>query len=158
MRLAPSWEPAKDLKLTWGVSGLFGGISTSSPLTDDTRGAWGTDLTLAYQNFSIFGEYIDAYGVTNPARYVSGGPSDRVNSARVGASYKYGPVTFHVNYSHGWDHNPGGHQFVFDPGLSLQATKDVVLYLEYVKWDVTNRFGQTSKYDDGFELIAVWNL
>jgi predicted porin len=127
-------------------------------VTDDTRGAWGTDLTLAYRNFSIFGEYIDAFGVTNPIRYVSGGPSNRVNSARAGAAYKYGPVTFHLNYSYGRDHNPGGHQFVFDPGLNIQMTKNATLYVEYVKWDVTNQGGRTAKFDNGFELIAVWNL
>jgi hypothetical protein len=81
-----------------------------------------------------------------------------VDSARVGAAYKWGPVTFHVNYSRGWDHHPSGHQFVFDPGLNIQLTKGVTLYAEYVKWDVTNQQGVTAKFDDGFELIAVWNL
>lgn len=158
VRLVPTYKFNDDFKIAFGVSGLYGQVKSTSPLTDDTRGVFGTDLTLTYKNFSIFGEYIDEYGVTNPVRYVSGGPSDRVNSLRGGASYKYGPVTFHVNYSYGWDHHPDGHQYVFDPGLSVQMTKNVTLYAEYVKWDVTNRFGQTAKYDDGFELIAVWNL
>lgn len=158
VRLVPTWKFNQTTKLAWGVSGLVGGISSSSPLTDNTRGSWGTDVTLTCGNFSVFGEYIDGYGVTNPQRYVSGGPSDRVNSLRGGVAYKYGPATFHVNYSHGWDHNPGGHQFVFDPGVSVQLTKNVTFYAEYVKWDVTDRNGNTAKYDDGFELIAVWNL
>lgn len=71
---------------------------------------------------------------------------------------KYGPATFHVNYSYGWDHHPKGHQYIFAPGLNFQVTKNVVLYAEYVKWDVTDRRGVTAKFDDGFELIAVWNL
>ncbi len=158
VRLVPTWKFNDTTKLAWGVSGLFGGIRSSSPLTDDTRGAWGTDLTLTCGNISVFGEYIDGYGVTNPQRYVSGGPSDRINSLRGGVAYKYGPATFHVNYSYGWDHHPGGHQFVFDPGISVQLTKNVTFYAEYVKWEVTDRHGRTAQYDDGFELIAVWNL
>jgi predicted porin len=77
---------------------------------------------------------------------------------RGGVSYRSGPVTFHVNYSYGWDHNPSGHQYIFDPGVNVQLTKNVTIYVEYVKWDVTNRKGVTAKFDDGFELIAVWNL
>lgn len=158
VRLVPTYSFTDDLKLALGVSGLYGQVKSISPLTDDTRGVFGTDLTLTYKNFTIFGEYIDAFGVANPNRYVSGGPSDRVDSLRGGASYKYGPVTFHVVYSYGWDHHPNGHQYVLDPGLSVQLTKNVTFYGEYVKWDVTNRFGQTAKYDDGFELILAWNL
>lgn len=160
IRLVPTWKFNQKTSLAFGVSGLVGGIKGAAAYkdVDGTRGVWGSDLTFTWKNFSIFGEYIDAYGATNPVRYVSGGPSDRVDSGRVGVSYKYGPATFHVNYSRGWDHNPSGHQFVFDPGLSLQIFKDLVLYAEYVKWDVTNQHGVTAKFDDGFELILVWNL
>lgn len=158
VRLVPTWKINEKTKVAWGISGLVGGIKGSRPGADDTRAAFGSDVTLTIDNFSVFGEYIDGFGAANPVRYVSGGPSDRVDSLRGGISYKYGPVTFHVNYSYGWDHNPGGHQYVFDPGLNIQLTKNVTFYAEYVKWDVTNRFGQTAKYDDGFELILVWNL
>ncbi|HEY1769372.1 MAG TPA: hypothetical protein VGG02_03855 [Chthoniobacterales bacterium] len=160
IRLVPTWKFDQDQSLAWGVSGLYGGIKGASvdPGVDSRRGVWGTDLTYTWKNFSVFGEYIDAYGATNPVRYVSGGPSDHVNSARIGVSYKYGPATFHINYSHGWDHQPRGQQYVFDPGVNFQMAKNIVLYLEYVKWDVTNRYGVTSKFDDGFESIIVWNL
>lgn len=159
VRIVPTWEFDKDVKLQWGISGLVGGIEgPAGAVTDRSHGSFGSDLTLTWKNLSVFGEYIDGFGVTTPVRYVSGGPSDRVNSLRGGVAYKYGPATFHVNYSRGWDHNPGGHQYVFDPGISLQLTKNVTFYGEYVKWDVTNRRGQRAKYDDGFELILVWNL
>ena len=159
VRVVPTWKFNKNLKLEWGISGLAGGIKgPRNAVTDSLHGAVGSDLTLTWKNFSVFGEYIDGFGITTPARYVSGGPSDRVNSLRGGVSYKYGPVTFHVNYSYGWDHDPSGHQYVFDPGLNIQLAKNLTFYAEYVKWDVTNRFGQTAKYDDGFELILVWNL
>ncbi len=160
IRLVPTWKIDEDTTVAFGVSGLVGGIKGANAVAgvDPTRGVWGADLTFTYKNFSVFGEYIDAYGATNPARYVSGGPSDHVNSVRVGAAYKLGPVTFRANYSKGWDHNPGGHQFIFDAGLTTQLAKNLVLYTEYVKWDVTNQNGRTAKFDDGFELILVWNL
>ena len=158
VRLVPTWKLNDDLKIAWGFSGLAGEIKGNRPGTDGHRVAIGSDISVTYKNFSVFAEYIDGFGAVHPTRYVSGGPSDRVNSVRGGVAYKYGPVTFHVNYSYGWDHNPRGHQFVFDPGLNLQLTKNVTFYAEYVKWDVTNRFDRTFRYDDGFELILVWNL
>ncbi len=160
VRLVPTYKFSDDTSLAWGFSGLVGGIKGAAAYrdVDGTRGVWGTDFTFTWKNVSLFGEYIDAYGATNPVRYVSGGASDHVNSLRGGISYKYGPATFHVNYSYGWDHNPDGHQFIFDPGLSLQIAKNLVLYAEYVKWDVVNQNGATAKFDDGFELILVWNL
>lgn len=160
VRLVPTWQATDDLKIAWGVSGLYGEIKGANryPDVDNRRGVFGTDLTLTYKNITAFAEYIDAFGASNPVRYVSGGPSDRVDSLRGGIAYKYGPVTFHINYSAGWDHRPRGHQYLFDPGISVQLTKNVTFYGEYVKWDVTDRSGNTAKFDDGFELILVWNL
>jgi hypothetical protein len=159
LRVVPTWKLNQGMKLEWGMSGLVGRVKGPTTIRHDSmRSAFGSDVTLTWNNLTMFGEYIDGFGVITPSRYVSGGPSDRIDSLRGGIAYKYGPATFHVNYSRGWDHNPGGHQFVFDPGLNIQVTKNVTLYVEYVKWDVTNRKGITAKYDDGFELIAVWNL
>jgi len=159
VRVVPTWKLNEDTKIQWGVTGLAGSIKGQRRgVVDSSHSAFGTDVTLTWKNLSLFAEYIDGFGVTTPARYVSGGPSDRVDSLRGGIAYKYGPVTFHVNYSHGWDHHPSGHQFIFDPGLSVQLTKNVTFYGEYVKWNVTDRNGNTAKYDDGFELIFVWNL
>ncbi|MGI9115910.1 MAG: hypothetical protein ACR2FX_12970 [Chthoniobacterales bacterium] len=158
VRVIPTWKLNNDVKLQWGVSALVGGIKGDRERTDSSRSAFGTDLTLTWKNLSVLGEYIDGFGVTTPARYVSGGPSDRVDSLRGWIAYKYGPATFRANYSRGWDHNPSGHQYVLDTGVTLQLTKNVTFYGEYVKWDVTNRNGVTAKYDDGFELILVWNL
>ena len=159
LRVVPTWELAKDTTLAVGASGLVGGITGGSAYgLSSTREAWDAEATLTVKNWSIFGEVLRGYGVVNPANYVSGGPSDRVSSARGGIAYKYGPITWHVNYSYGWDQNPSGHQFVFDPGATIQLTKNITFYAEYVKWNVTNAQGVSSKYDDGFELILVWKL
>ena len=88
---------------------------------------------------------------------MSGGPSNRQNSFEIGASYKFGPVSARVNYSEGWDHNPSGHQYIFNPGLTVQISKALTAYAEYVKWNVTNSAGTTTRFDDGYELVLVWN-
>lgn len=160
LRLVPTWKLNEDTKLAWGSAVLARGIHDggSDQDVDDSQVAWETDLTLTYKNFSVWGQYIDSYGVITPARYVSGGPSDRQNSISTGINYKIGPVAAHVNYSRGWDHNPGGHQDIFLPGLTFQLSKSLTLYADYVKWDVTNSAGSTSKYEDGFNFALVWNL
>jgi hypothetical protein len=159
LRVVPTWKLNRDTKLTLGVAGLVRGIRGGETRgVDDTQFAWDTDLTLTWRNFSIWGQYIDSHGVITPTRYVSGGPSSRQNSVSTGVNYKSGPVSAHVNYSREWDHHPGGHQSIFEPGITFQLTKNVTLYTEYVKWSVTNSRGATSKYDDGFEIALVWKF
>lgn len=159
LRVVPTWKLNADTKLTLGVAGLARGIRGGQ-----TRGvgnsqlAWDTDLTLTWKNFSIWGQYIDSHGVITPTRYVSGGPSDRQNSVSMGINWKRGPISAHVNYSKEWDHHPAGHQSIFEPGITFQLTKNVALYTEYVRWNVTNGKGATSKFNDGFELALVWNF
>lgn len=159
LRAAPTYTIDKNVVLTWGVSALWGQLDDgpSDVGLDDQRYAIGTDITLSYRNFSIFTDHIAAFGAVNPVRYVSGGPSDRITSSRIGTSYQYGPVNFHFNYSFGRDHNPDGHQSIINPGFNVQLTDNVVLYAEYVRWDVTNSEGETSRFEDGFQFSFVWN-
>ena len=157
-RIVPTLKINADTALTLGFSALTREIDKSGPFGDDRQTAWSTDLSLTWKNLTVFSQYTDSYGVISPARYVSGGPSDRQNSVEVGVNYKLGPISAHVNYSKGWDHHPKGHQYIFNPGLTFQLTKNLTLYTEYVKWDVTNSLGAKAKYDDGVELILVWNF
>ena len=158
VRMVPTWKLDNDNKIAWGVAGLVRGIDANSKLgLDDTQVAYETDLTLTHKNLSIWAQYIDSHGVITPARYVSGGPSDRQNSISTGINYKIGPISAHVNYSKGWDHNPGGHQYIFQPGITFQLAKNLTLYTEYVKWNVTGSSGATAKYEDGFQFALVWN-
>lgn len=157
-RLVPQWSLNADTKIALGVSVLTREIDDASIAGVDSRQtAYAVDLTYTWRNLSIYGQYTDSHGVTTPARYVSGGPSDRQNSFEVGANYKLGPVSAHVNYSEGWDHNPDGEQYIFNPGLALLLSKATTAYVEYVKWDVTDSTGKTTNFDDGYELILVWN-
>jgi hypothetical protein len=159
LRVVPTWKLNADTSLAWGGSFLVRAIGNNEQVgASDKQVAWNTDLTLTYKNFSAWAEYIGSDGVISPENYVSGGPSDRNDIFSTGINYKCGPVSAHVNYSAGWLQNPGGHQYEFNPGITFQLTKNVTLYTEYVKWDVTNSKGVTSPYDNGFELILVWKL
>lgn len=158
LRAAPTYKFDNGIAVTWGVSALYGQLDGSTPGVDDDRYAFGTDITATYGNFKVFTDYIDSYGAVNPVRYVSGGPSDRINSARVGASYQWGPVNLHASYSRGWDHNPDGNQEILNLGFTTQLTKNVTLYTEYVDWNVENSAGQRTKFEDGFQVVFVWNL
>ncbi len=159
LRVVPTWKLNENTKLALGVAGLVRGIQGGAGRgVDHMQVAWDTDFTLTWKNLSIWGQYIDSRGVITPTRYVSGGPSDRQNSLSTGINYKCGPVSTHVNYSRGWDHHPSGHQSIFEPGFAFQLTKNVVLYTEYVRWNVTNSKGVRSKFEDGFELALVWNF
>lgn len=158
VRLVPQWRFNDDTAVQLGVSAFTREIDNAGvPGVDSRQTAYALDLTYTWRNFSLYGQYTDSHGAVTPARYVSGGPSDRQNSVEVGASYKLGPVSARVNYSHGWDHNPSGHQYIFNPGLTVQISKALTAYAEYVRWNVTGSAGTTTTFDDGYELILVWN-
>ena len=161
LRAVPTWKLNEDTKLAWGIAGLTRSIDGTDQypgLLDNRQTAWETDLSLSWKRWTIWGQYIDSYGATSPTRYVSGGPSDRQNSLSTGINYKIGPISAHVNFSKAWDHNPDGHQYIFEPGITFQLAKNLTLYTEYVKWFVTDSNGVKAKYDDAFELALVWNF
>src|ERR1044071_279342 len=103
-------------------------------------------------------EASQSFGVINRNRYVSGGPSDRISDFLLGAEYKYGPATFRIAWSAGFDSNPSGHQYLWVPGITLGLTKNVDLLAEYIRWDVTNKDHKTALFEDGFQLIINWRL
>jgi hypothetical protein len=90
----------------------------------DTRTAWAVDATYARKHFKLFGEVLQNYGVLNPRRYVSGGPSRRVTDLIAGTEYVAGPATFRFTYSAGFDEQPSGWQQLFVPGVTLALTKE----------------------------------
>ncbi|MDB6138902.1 MAG: hypothetical protein JWO94_1974 [Verrucomicrobiaceae bacterium] len=159
VRVVPTWKLSEDTKIALGVAGLVRGIDRGGVSgISSTQAAWDTDVTLTMGNLSIFAQYIDSNGVISPVNYVSGGPSSRQDSFETGINYKFGPVSAHVNFSRGWYHDPSGEQFIFNPGITFQVAKNLTLYTEYVKWNVRNSAGVTSRYDDGYELALVWSF
>ena len=106
----------------------------------------------------MFAQYINSHGVITPVNYISGGPSNRQDSFETGVNYKWGPVSVHFDFSKGWYHDPSGSQIIYNPGITFQLAKNLALYTEYVKWNVTNSHNVTSRYDDGYELALVWKF
>lgn len=158
LRVVPTWTFNNGSSLALGLSGSVGQLDSSIAAFDDTYTAWAADLTYTKGNFKIFGEVAQSHGTINPMRYVSGGPSDRITDYLIGASYKTGPVTWRVNYSHGEDDNPGGEQDFFLPGVTVALTPNVDLYAEYVKWTVDPDNAAESTYEDGYQLILNWRF
>lgn len=159
IRLVPTWQLTADSSLALGVSGLAGEIRNLTPASGDTsRLAWAADATYTYGHFKVFGEVDQSFGVINPNRYVSGGPSDRITDTEVGAAYQYGPVTYRLAWSAGFDANPSGHQYLWVPGVTVALTKNVTLYAEYVNWNVTNCADKRTVFENGFQLALNWRL
>ncbi len=137
LRMAPTWQLWNEHSLRWGGSLLAGELENGARLgLDDRRIAWGTDLTLTLGDLSIYGEYIDSHGTVNPARYVSGGPSDRQNSARLGAAYQPGWLGVRLNHSLGWDHlcepSPQRTPVLFQAGASKRGRAFAAKHAECV--------------------------
>jgi hypothetical protein len=159
IRLVPTWQLSHDSSLALGISGLAGEIRNVMPGSGDTSQlAWAADATYTWQRFKVFGEVDRSFGVLNPARYVSGGPSDHITDPLAGVEYKYGPATFRLAWSAGFDANPSGHQYLWVPGITQALTKNTTFYVEYVNWQVTNKLGERSPLENGFQLVLNWHL
>lgn len=160
VRVVPTWEFCDKSTLALGLSGLVGEVENETFVGDDEgTGAYAVDATYTRGNFKVFGELMQSFGRINPTRYVSGGPSNRITDALVGAHYTCGPVTYRLSYSAGFDDNPGGHQNLWVPGATVALTKNVDLYLEYVRWDVQgNAADDFIEFEDGFQIIINWRF
>ncbi len=159
VRVVPTLKLSNNSALALGMSASIGQIynqARNGP--DQTPKAYALDLTYTYDHLKLFGEGLQEFGVLNPDFYVSRGPSDRISDFLLGAEYKYGPATFRVAYSAGYEANPSGHQSLWVPGVTLGLTKNVDLLLEYVRWDVYNKLRVHSVYEDGFQIVFNWRL
>lgn len=159
-RLVPTWQLTKDSSLAIGVSGLAGQIrNTTSALGGNTSQlAYAVDGTYTWRNFKIFSEVDQSFGRLNPNRYVSGGPSNRITDTEIGAAYQYGPVTYRIAWSAGFDANPSGRQYIWVPGVTIAFAKNVTLYAEYVNWRSIDHAGNRSQLENGFQLAFAWHF
>jgi ABC-type lipoprotein export system ATPase subunit len=160
LRLAPTWELADKSTFVLGLSGL---TSEQEHVKADGRNnwvsAWAIDATYSRKRWQVFGEILQSYGVLNPMRYVSGGPSERVSDGVLGAQYIWGPVTFRATASVGFDEDPSGYQTLFVPGVTVAVTKNIDFYAEYVRWDVYQALGNKhTVYEDGIQLVINWRF
>lgn len=159
-RLVPTWHLNAQSSIALGLSGLLGDIHNRPSLgPDQTEADWAADLTYRYGAFKIFAEVDQAYGRRNPRNYVSGGPSNQLTDVEAGAAYKLGPATFRFAWSGGFLANPSGRQFLWLPGMTLAATKNIDLIFEYIRWDVyKNKAPTSTTFENGFQLVVNWRL
>ena len=166
VRLIPNWVLWDDSSIALGLSGLTGEI-VNNPMhvtvPHQVLGAWAVDLTYTKSRWKIFGEVLQAYGVRNPERFASGGPSNRTTDLLTGIHYKVGPATLRANYSAGFDENPNGWQQMWVPGVTIALTKNVDFYADWVRWDVYNNAavaaaGGHREIEDGFSFVINWRL
>jgi len=114
VRVVPTWVLADQSKLALGFSGSVADAERILPDGgSDTLTAWAFDATYDRGGFRVFGEVLQNYGVLNPVRYVSGGPSSRITDLIAGTQYVAGPATFRFTYSAGFDEGPSGWQQLF---------------------------------------------
>jgi hypothetical protein len=159
IRLVPRWNFSDSCSLALGLSMLAGEIHGITPQGgDDTQTAVGSDLTFTYGQLAVFGEALRSYGIVNPQRYVSGGPSDRISELLFGGSYRYGPVLFRVAWSAGFDEHPAGRQYMWVPGVTVGITKNLDLYAEYVRWDVIPSGAHRLIFEDGAQVVLNWHI
>jgi hypothetical protein len=159
VRVVSTWTLPGVSSVALGLSALAGQLhGVTSRDSRDTQKAVAVDLTYTRGAFTLFGEALRSYGVVNPVRYTSNGPSSRINDVLVGAAYHYGPITFQVAWSAGLDEHPSGHQTLWVPGVIVALTRNVDMYAEYVRWDVTSSTGIHSTFEDGGQLVLNWHI
>jgi hypothetical protein len=76
----------------------------------------------------------------------------------LGATFVTGPVTWKASWSRGTYENPGGHQRILVLGLTLKATKNVDLLLEYVEWKAHRDSLGSQTIEDGVQVLVNWSL
>ena len=108
----------------------------------------------------VFAEGAQTFGVINPVRYVSGGPSDTISNIWTGVHYTHGPATYRVSYSNSIDENPDAVQNMVLAGATVTLTKNIDLYLEYVheRVDDADLPGQNGEFFNSFEYVINWHF
>ena len=158
-RVVPTWWFSPTSSLALGLSGSIGQVkSQDAAFSNHAFSARGVDLTYTRNRFKAYAEVLQRNGALTPTRYVSGGMSSRITDLIVGMSYVTGPVTWRVAYSAGYDHNPGGRQHMFVPGVTIAITKNIDLYLEYVKWSVTAARASAVTFENGIQTAINWRF
>lgn len=170
-RLVPTWELCPHRTLALGVSALVGqienepfvrpadGIFTYPTNGDEVQAEWAIDLTYATEDWKLYGEFLQSYGARSPARYTSGGASNRQTAALAGFEYSCGPLTSRFNYSVAFDDNPAATQHLFVPSVTLALTHNVDLQVEYVRQHVQgNAFLPFIEMEDGLQFLVHWHF
>ena len=158
IRFLSTYEFDTKSRFALGISGQAGEVTNIMPsLPRETVGAWAIDATYTRGPLKIYGEVLRSYGVINPKRYTSGGPSDRLTDFMVGLHYTVGPATFRFDYSGGFDQHPSGRQTLWNPGVTVAVTKNVDFYVEYARQDFFSSTKHTV-FENGMQFVLNWRF
>jgi hypothetical protein len=170
-RVVPTWKIDADKSLALGVSALVGQLDNKNALFivgqptaypspgDQTLSAYAVDLTYTHGKLKLFAEGLQAFGQLSPARYVSGGPSNRITDFLCGFNYTQGAITYRTSYSMGFDDNPSGTQYALVPGITAALTHNMELYLEYVLQKVRHSgTDDFTTFENGIQMVLHWHF
>ena len=160
VRWVPTWTLSDESTFSIGLSGLVGEIdSRRTDVGDENLAAGAIDAQYTVGQWRFFGEALQSFGVLNPRRYVSGGPSEQNTNFLVGTHYKTGPVTWRCSYSLGIDHQPYAEHNMVVLGSTVNLTKNVDLYLEYVNEQVSgNEVQDFIEFFNSLECAIYWHF
>jgi hypothetical protein len=159
-RVAPKYRFDEETTLLLGLSGTYGHVdySDNSPVRDQYIKATAVDVQFGWRSLNLFGEWVYSDGVRNPAHYISGGPSTRVDNYLLGGTYRWDWVTLRCTFSTGHAENPDGKQVLWVPAVTLHLTKNVDFYLEYVDWAVSPAAGPRIDFEEGIQFVLNWRF
>jgi hypothetical protein len=157
-RVLGTWKFRDNLSLAVGASAFTGTVTDNVSGGDDTASGWAVDARFRWCGLEVFGEVMQADGVLHPAHYVTNGPSDFRTDWLAGAQFKCGAFTPRVVFSHGDYENPGGSQDLLVVGGTIELTKWLTLYVEYVSWDVEDAGGTVTPFEDGLQVVLNWHV
>jgi len=160
-RIVPTWTRADGGVVALGLSAKVGQIDSRTPtLADQTVGAYGVDLSYSRGRWRLFGEGMQHFGIQNPVRFVSGGPSNRITNFLAGVDYTVGAVTYHAAYSNSFDANPDARRNMVVAGTTINLTKNIDLYIEYVNQRIDGNANAASNGEvfDSVDYIVNWHF
>lgn len=161
LRLLPRWTLEDGSICELGFSGLVGQLESRRPDVDDqVSAAYAIDINYYRGPWRFLAEGQQHFGQQTPARWVSGGPSNRISNLLAGIQYTHGSITYRGNYSATLDANPAGVQNLVVAGVTIEATKNVDLYFEYVNQQISGNSvpANNGPLFDSLNFIIHWHL
>jgi hypothetical protein len=158
LRTVPTWTNEKAGSVAVGLSWQAGQIEAHDR-RDHTATAGAVDVTWTKGPVKAFAEWMQSVGERNSTNYVTGGPSSRSTVWEAGGAYTWKFATLRGTVSHGGYDDPGGSQALYLLGVDLAVTKNVILTVEYVRWDTKQQNGAPRAFfEDGFSFVINWHF
>jgi hypothetical protein len=158
VRLVPTWTYNDGSTFALGLNGQVGQVDSRIPtFSDQVVSVWGIDGQWTKGDWMVQAEYLHVSGKLSPARFVSGGPSNKITDFLFNVERTTGPVIWRATYGLGMDHNPFGRHQILKAGTEIKLTNHVDLLIEYVK-ETVDHSPVGAEFFDAFEFIVFWHF